>query len=43
MKLGRTVEELRRSISNDEFVRWQVYHLRRAQEIELQRKMAAKG
>jgi hypothetical protein len=27
-------------MGNAEFVRWQVYHARRAQELELQQKMA---
>lgn len=40
LKMGRTVTELRRTVSNPEFVRWQIYHARRAQEMELQRKMS---
>lgn len=34
-RLGRTVDELRQSISQDEFVRWMVYHGRKAQQREL--------
>lgn len=34
-RLGRTVEELRESMTQDEFVRWMVYHGRKAQRQEL--------
>lgn len=33
-----TVAELRERMGNEEFVYWQVYHARRAQEIELAKK-----
>jgi hypothetical protein len=34
-KLGRTVAELRESLSNMEFVQWSVYYARKAQREEL--------
>jgi hypothetical protein len=34
-KLGRTVTELRASLSNQEFVRWSVYYGRKAQQQQL--------
>ncbi|MFI1195515.1 hypothetical protein ACH4T9_19970 [Micromonospora sp. NPDC020750] len=37
-RLGRTVEELRESMTQDEFVRWSVFHGRKAQRAELARK-----
>lgn len=36
-KLGRTVGELRRTITAEEFVRWSVYYGRKAQRIEQSR------
>ncbi len=38
-KLGRTVQEMRLSVSNLEYLQWQVYYGRKAQREEL----AAKG
>ena len=35
-RLSMTVDQLRRSMSSDEFLRWSVYHARRAQRIELE-------
>lgn len=37
VKLGRTVGELRRSMSHAEFLRWNMYYARIAQEAELER------
>lgn len=34
-ELGRTVAELRAGMTEEEFVRWQVYYARRAQRREL--------
>lgn len=34
-ELGMTVGQLRTEISQDEFMRWNVYYARRAQEAEL--------
>lgn len=34
-KLGRTVAELRQTISEHEFVGWAVYHGRRAQDMQM--------
>jgi hypothetical protein len=34
-KLGRTVAELREALSNQEFVAWQVYFGRKAQQQQL--------
>ncbi len=34
-RLSRTVDELRQSMGQDEFVRWAVYHGRKAQRREL--------
>jgi hypothetical protein len=42
-KLGRTVTELRDTVSNEEFVRWWIYYARKAQRTELAHKMAAHG
>lgn len=39
-RLGKTVAELERTMSNAEFVRWGVYHARKAQRAELAQKMA---
>ena len=36
-RLGMTVDRLRAGMSNDEFVRWQVYYARKAQREELER------
>lgn len=37
VKLGRTVGELRRSMSHLEFIRWNMYYAREAQQAELER------
>ena len=39
-KLGRTVAELRASLSNDEYVGWAMYYARKAQRDELAHKIA---
>lgn len=36
-KLGRTVEELRLSLSADEFLRWSIYYAKKAQTQQLER------
>lgn len=36
-KLGMTVDRMRVEMSNDEFVRWEIYYAREAQRIELAR------
>lgn len=36
-KTGRTVAELREQMSNDEFLHWQMYYARIAQQQELER------
>lgn len=41
MKLGRTVAELRASLSNAEWVRWCTYYARKGQAAELRAKSAA--
>lgn len=38
-----TVEEMRNRMSHDEFVRWGVYHGRKAQRRELAEKKAKRG
>lgn len=38
-----TVAELEATMSNDEFVQWQIYHARVAQRQELAEKMAKHG
>lgn len=35
-----TVQEMRKSLTNDEFVRWGIYHQRIAQRIEAERMKA---
>lgn len=35
-KLTMTVDELRRRMSNAEFVRWNIYYAREAQQLELE-------
>lgn len=42
LKLGRTVAELRRSLSQEEWMRWTVYYGRLAQREELARLKAGK-
>lgn len=36
-KLGKTVGQLRREMTQDEFVRWDIYYAREAQRLELER------
>lgn len=36
-KLGMLVADLRERMSNDEYVRWQIFYARRAQRAELAR------
>ena len=42
MKLGKSVRELRASMSQAEFLRWGMYYQRIAQQMELE-KLRAKG
>lgn len=43
-RLGRTVAELRRDMSNAEYVGWEMYYARKAQRAELERlKAESKG
>lgn len=42
-KLGRTVAELRESLSNAEWVQWGVYYARKAQRQELEAKKRGGG
>ena len=42
-KLSMTVAELRERLSNDEYMRWEVYYAREAQRIELARLSAGGG
>lgn len=43
-RLGRTVAEMRRTVSNAEYVGWRMYYARKAQRAELeQRKAEARG
>lgn len=41
-KLGRTVDELRVSMSGDEFCRWHIYYARIAQRRELEQLRAGR-
>lgn len=40
-RLGKTVAELEESMSAAEFVRWAIFHARKAQRAELAQKMQA--
>lgn len=42
-KLGRTVDELRRGMSNVEFMHWAVYYARKAQREELELAKVKRG
>lgn len=42
-RLRMTVADLRSRLSNEEYVFWQMYHSRRAQEIELEQLKAQGG
>lgn len=39
-RLGMTVARLREEMTTDEFIRWSIFHARRAQRTELARKAA---
>jgi hypothetical protein len=42
-RLSMTVHNLRRTMSNEEFVAWSIFHGRKAQRQELATKMARNG